>query len=105
MSPEKGPIKEPISDYPYKCPECKTDLGQPGSVIAWTYYPERTAGHIEAGEYESNDNKKESVKFAVDKLGSEHQQELQCADCSHILDKLVVEEMFLDPECEDDEED
>lgn len=104
MSPEKEPIKETISDYPYKCPECKADLGQPGSVIAWTYYPKHTVGHIEAGACESEDKKKESVQFAVDKLGPEHQQELQCAGCGHILDNLSVEEMFLDPECETGED-
>jgi len=105
MSPEKEPInKELISDYPYKCPECNADLGQPSSVIAWTYYPDKTIGHIEAGECESDDEKKEPVKFAIDKLGSEHTQELQCAECGHSLDKLLVEEMFLDPECEENSE-
>jgi len=107
MSPEKEQInKESDSDYPYKCPECGADLGQPGSVFAWTSYPERTVGHIEAGECESDDKKKEPVKFAIDKLGSEHTQELQCAECGHYLDKFLVEEMFLDSECEegDDEE-
>ena len=106
MSPEKEPIKESISDYPHKCPECKADLGQPGAVIAWTFYPDQTAGHIEAGESELENDKREPIKFAVDKLEAEHTQKLQCADCGAYLDNLLVEEMFLDPECEvEDEED
>ena len=103
MSPENEPTEEPISEYPYTCPECNADLGQPGAVIAWIIYPERLVGHIEVGESEYT-NGGEAIKLALDKVEYNPSPSLQCADCGYDLENLLVEEIFLDPECEIEED-
>lgn len=93
MSPEK----ESTPEYPYPCPGCRTNLEQPGAVVAWIVYPERLVGHIEPGE-------DDGVNLALDKVELNPVPSLQCADCGEDLKDLVVEEMYLGIECEIEED-
>jgi len=90
--------REINSEYPYPCPGCGANLERQGSIDTLIHLPEHSVGHIEPGTVE------DEVYYIFDYMEDLPPMGLQCSNCGEALEDLVIEDAFIDPDCEFAEE-